>query len=95
IYGLAIADRSEVRAVRLYVRQGGGGMPGAGVTFSRTSRGMAPAGSMELVEGAPLFGFELDPESQVALDRLDRHDGRLVLVAALTPEAAYALPRTI
>lgn len=95
IYGLAIADRSEVRGVRLDVTREMSGATSAALAPNAERTNIA-RGTLELVEGAPLeFVGGIDAGSTIAIERLDAHDGRIVLAAALTPAAVDLLPRVV
>jgi len=82
VYGVAIADRSEVRGVRVALadpaRERGAGQGYRGPW-------------VEVVEGQPV-PLHAGQRPRIMLDRLDWTDGRLVLAIARTPEAVAALP---
>ncbi|GAB5543427.1 MAG: hypothetical protein SangKO_031870 [Sandaracinaceae bacterium] len=82
IYGAAIAERSEVRGVRLalFDAEAGGNR--------RAHRGPW----VELVEGQPVPLTSGERGALLVLDRLHWTDGALVLAFAHTPEAVAALP---
>lgn len=84
VYGVAIGHDSEVRAVR--IGTGGGSSP------SRSA--LVVPGLESLVEGAPLR-LSWRNGDLLTFDRLDRTDGLLRIVVALTPEGFDDLPLVI